>query len=183
MSIIKQILFFGLRQDLMPVFEDLERAIPLAYTKTGRFLNRSFDSFDRASKIPNLGIASADTSINCETYLAGRQDISIVPRVVNEINAGETFRIDQMLNPDTVAVTPAGVHGEEIILQGRVATISNSQQSQFLMRTFQGGFRRQSFLKIKAFWVGPHALVDYKAGKRLTTSVQSPKDLDLAEPM
>jgi hypothetical protein len=180
MRAIKHILFFGLRQDLLPVLHEVECALPLTYTQTGRFLNKSFSSFDQASQIPNLGLATTDSVVNCDTFLVARRHTPIVLRSVSEISAGETFRIDQMLNPDTVAIKPGGARGEEVVLHGRVASISDSQPSQSLMGLFLSAFRKHHFQKIKAFWVGPEAFALLKAGKRLTMSVQSPRDFDLA---
>jgi len=98
-----------------------------------------------------------------------------------EHRAGETFRIDQLLNPDTVVLTPAGVRSEEVVLHGRVATVSNSQPAQRLMRLFSKAFRKHRFEKIRAFWVGPEARALLRAGTRLTISVQSPREFDLSD--
>jgi hypothetical protein len=74
--------------------------------------------------------------------------------------------------------TPAGLWDDDTLLHGRVATISESELSQEMMKVFGAVFRKK-FTKLKAFFVGPMALAFLNAGKRLTSSAQSPREFDL----
>jgi hypothetical protein len=91
----------------------------------------------------------------------------------------DRFCVDQLLNPNTVTFTPAGVWNEDILLDGRVATVSQTPASQELMKRFQKAITKY-FTKIRAFYVGPEAHAMLKAGKRLAIGADSPREFDLA---
>jgi hypothetical protein len=175
---MKQLLFFALKEDILPLLEDVERKAPIKYVRTGQFSTAEYESFVHATEMPNLGTASADTSSSSETFLVTGCAVPINVRPVKLATGAEHYCIDQLVNPDSVAFTPGGIWDRDIVLCGRVATVSESVLSQELMKRFNSTLRKQ-FRKIKAFWVGPQAHVLLDAGKRLTISAQSPRSFDL----
>jgi hypothetical protein len=88
------------------------------------------------------------------------------------------FVMDQLVNPDTIEFTPAGMWNEEIVLHGRVATASDTPGSKELMKHFRSALKKH-FVKVNAFYVGTSALQLLKQGKRLTLSLQTPRAFDL----
>lgn len=56
-------------------------------------------------------------------------------------------------------------------MAGFFATVSDSKPAQDLMRDVAAAVRK-SFIRVKAFWVGPEALVALRNGTRLTTAIQ-----------
>jgi hypothetical protein len=174
---MKRIHFFAVKEDLLPVLEEFESKGPLKYVRTGLFLKKNYDSFDRGAEIERLGRATADTASSCETFLVCKREAIVNVRLVMG-GAVQRFAIDQLLNPDTVVFTPAGLWNDDVILHGRLATISDRESAQELMKRFYAAIRRYSS-KIKAYWVGPKALAFLESGKRLTIAVQSPREFDL----
>jgi len=175
---MKQILFFALKSDLLQVFKDFETAGAVKYVATDTINSPHYAIWTQGAALPNLGKASQASAINCDSYLVCGPDTEINLRALSPIDSKERFAIDQLKNPDTIVFSPAGEWNEDILLHGRVSTTSTSQLSQSLMRRFQKALRK-SFVKIKAFYVGPQALVLLKNGRRLTISVQSPIEFDL----
>ena len=175
---IKQVYFYATKNDLLPVLRAVEEAGALKYVVAGNFTTPELRSYSRGEEIPQLGKASSGTAGTCETFLV----CAAVPPVKVESfkggNGEDRFCVDQLLNPDTVGLTPAGQWNEEILLHGRVATVSDSPASQALMKRFQSAIRKH-FVKIKAFYVGSNARKLLESGKRLTISAQSPRDFDL----
>jgi hypothetical protein len=94
-------------------------------------------------------------------------------------NVGERFAVDQLFNQDTVVLTAGGIWTEEVLLNGCLATVSDSPPAQALMRRFHSAFKK-TFVKIKVFHVGPKAVVMLDNGKRLAGAAQSPRELDLS---
>jgi hypothetical protein len=175
----KQIPFFAVREDLLPLLEALESEGSVKYAlRKGQSADPRLVVFDHGKDIPNLGKATSETGNSSETFLVCKPELQIVPRSVM-VFGQERFFIDQLYNPDTVAFTPAGMWDEEILLAGRVGTASNSQESQKLMKRFHSAIRRR-FVKVKAYWVGHGALELLQSGKRLTIAEQSPKEFDLS---
>src|SRR6266581_4394341 len=136
-----------------------------------------YETFTAGAELPNLGKASSDSAINSDSFLVAGRPVPIKMRRVKAAAGAERLYVDQLDNPDTVVLTPGGIWGTDIVLHGRVTTVSESGASQELMKEFHGTFRRR-FTKIKAFFVGPKAVVLLEAGKRLTISAQSPRDFD-----
>jgi hypothetical protein len=90
----------------------------------------------------------------------------------------ERVCIDQLVNPDSVGFTPGGVWDGDTLLRGRVATASDSHESQALMKRFHTAIRK-TFTKVKSFYLGPRALLLFQDGKRFTASARSPREYDL----
>lgn len=174
---MKSVLFFALRDDLLLVLNDVEERMPLKYVRFGRLSSPRYESLDRGSAIPFLGLASADSVASCTSFVVSSRDTSLAIREVST-SQGSVFFMDQLINPDSVTLTPGGVRGEGVLLHGRVATASDTAASQHLMRLFGSAIRKR-FSKIKAFYVGPAARRMLEAGSRLTVSVNSPRELDL----
>jgi hypothetical protein len=179
---MKHLQFYTLRGDILGVLERVESNGMLKYTRTGHFpkstANDAVDIFNTGASIPNLGRASAASAVACESFLVSEPDTPINFRNLKGRNI-DRISVDQLLNPDSVMFTPGGLWNEDVVLHGRVATASESQISQLLMRRFQEALRER-FTKIGLFYVGPGALKLFEAGKRLTIAVQSPPNCDLA---
>jgi hypothetical protein len=174
---MKQMSFYAVKDDLLPVLQALEDNGSAKYARTGRFVEPGLTVFDHGRDIPNLGNAVSEAGNSCETFLVCKSEQQIIPRSVR-ILGQERFFIDQFYNPNTVTFTPAGMWEQEILLAGRVGTASASQESQRLMKRFHSAIRRR-FIKVRAYWVGHGALELLQSGKRLTIAVQSPPEVDL----
>ncbi|XVJ59925.1 MAG: hypothetical protein HEQ23_11200 [Tepidisphaera sp.] len=91
------------------------------------------------------------------------------------------YVLDQLHNPDTVVLTPAGMWKDDVLLHGLVSTVSDSPIAKEIMKLFAAAIKKQ-FVKVRSFWVGPDALALLKRGKRLTIAAQSPAEFDLKIP-
>jgi hypothetical protein len=179
---MKHILFFALKEDLLALLELIESEGSLKYVRMGNFpaeeVKNGLGVFCTGAGIPNLGKATAESATACETFLVCEQETPINLRTLHG-STGERVCVDQLANPDSVAFTPGGIWNEDVVLHGRIATTSESQTSQALMKRFQAAVK-QSFSKVKAFYVGTKASILLESGKRLTISTQSPREFDLA---
>jgi hypothetical protein len=176
LRLLTNILYFAVNADLVPIFEAVERVSPLKYVNSGHFRGDQPITILRSGReIANLGTASADSGIACDSYLICHADREIVPRP--RPGSDKIICIDQLLNPESVMITPAGALGGEIVLAGCVATVSSSDQSQELMKRFHLAMSK-AFRWASPCFIGPNALEWLKSGKRLTLTAQSPADCD-----
>jgi hypothetical protein len=176
---MRQVLFFATRDDLLPVLDLLERKSAIKYVRVGNFPSANLDTYLAGADIPNLGRAGAESSGGCDTFLVCARDLAVQVRPIELTSGGRLFAIDQLENPDTVALTAGGIWKPDVLLNGRVATGSDTAAAQSLMRLFQSAIKK-TFVKIKAFHVGPEAVLMLDSGKRLAGAEQSPRTLDLA---
>lgn len=175
---MKQIFFYATREDLLPILESVESSRLLKYARTGRYLRAKPQVYLSGASIPEIGTANNDSSIGCESYLILDQSTDIDVRQVQQTDGTTSYHVDQLVNPDSVVITAGGIRTPDVYLHGRVATASDSPQSQDLIKLFAPAFRKQ-FRKIRAFWVGSHALRQLEGGARLTMAVSSPSEFDL----
>jgi hypothetical protein len=175
---MKYIHFYATRGDMLPVLEAVERDGPLQYVRTGNELSPDFETFLHGADIPNLGTADRETGSGCKAFLVTTTAVPITVRSRPGIGGVERYYMDQLVNPDTVCFTPAGIWGDDFVLNGRVATISDTPVPRDIMKRFYSAIRKR-FTKVRAFWVGPEALALLGAGKRLTIAAQSPREFDL----
>jgi hypothetical protein len=129
-------------------------------------------------EIPNLGVADRETGSVCKAFLVTKATVPITVQSMKGASGVQRYLMDQLLNPDTVTLTPAGMWGDRVVLQGVVGTASDSAVSLELMKKFNSAFR-ESFSKMQGRFVGPQALALFHAGKRLTIAEQSPHEFDL----
>jgi hypothetical protein len=173
---MKHIHFFALREDLLSMLNAAEQEGPLIYTRAYDYAgDENLEVLNSGVEIPKLGRATHHNAIGSETFLVSFPELSIRPR---PIAATGRIAIDQLWNPDTVTFTPGGLWNEDVVLYGRVATVSDSRQAQELMKRFHSAIRKH-FTKIGGYYVGPQALELLKLGKRLTIGAYSPSDYDL----
>jgi hypothetical protein len=180
---MKTIYFFAIKEDLLAILELVDGKGPLKYALTGNFLKdevaNGISVFNTGAEIPNLGKAGGDSSTICDAFLVCERETQITLRAFQG-NDGERVCLDQLANPDSVVFLPGGIWNEDVVIQGHVGTASDSELSQALMKRFQSAIKK-SFTKVKAFYVGPHALEFLESGKRLTSSARSPREYDLAK--
>ena len=173
-----QILFYATAADLVGLLTTLEKDRHLQYTHSDLFLDRHPQTYRFCSAIPDFGCAVHPTAIANPTFLISTEGQKIHVREVPQKSGGIRFAIDQLINPDTISLSPGGRFGNDVILYGRIDTVSESPTSKDLFR-FVGRALKKAFVRRQEYLVGPEALEAWKAGTRLTIGVASPREFDL----
>lgn len=171
--------FFAANGDLLPVLAAVESQHPIKYVRMKPNSTGALTVFPTALGLPDLGRAAAPDTNGCERYLVTGRDRAIAPRKVVSNDGTVWFAIDQMVNPNTVEVSLGGLWNDEIVISGRITTVSETAYADVLMRAYRNAVQKH-FVRVRAFWVGPKAGALLDAGKRLTMAVQSPREYDLA---
>jgi hypothetical protein len=173
-----QMLFYATKQDLAPLLSSLEAQQNLQYTLTGMFDVNRLQTYFSYTDIPDFGRASHPNAIGNPTYLVSLRGTTLRVEEVPQEAGGICFAVSQRLNDDTIILGPGGWYGSDVILYGRIGTISNSVASKKLYSLFAKSFRK-CFEKVQEFYVGPEALNRCKVGVRLTIGASSPAEFDL----
>ena len=175
---MKQVRFYALRGDIVPVLEAIERDGPLQYVAMDNALRADFATFHRGADIPNLGKADRDSGSACTAFVVTATTAPLTVRRIMGTDGNPRYCMDQLVNPDTVVFRPAGMWSDDILLDGLVGTASSSLIAQGLMKRFNSAINKR-FTNVKAYRIGPEALALLKAGKRLTISARSSREFDL----
>jgi len=180
---MKTIRFYALKEDLLKVLRSVESTGSLQYVRMGNFLASEIESgievYKCGEDIPHLGKATADSSAACDSYLVCDCTTHINLRSLHGLDGINRVCIDQLVNPDTVVFNPGGLWSDDLLLHGHIGTASESDASKVLMKHFNVAMKN-TFTKVKAFYVGSKALELLERGARLTISVQSPREFDLS---
>jgi hypothetical protein len=167
--------FFLTRPDLEAVIGVVERSLAIPYLPIGVFAAETvLRPLDSALEIPRLGEATGTGSSSCQTFL-----VALRGSEVGALTKDGRLFVDQRANPDSITLTPAGLHASGVMLCGRVATVHDGPVAKQLMNAFRSALRRHC-TKIRAFYVGPDAEQRWRAGTRLTVGVNASPDIDLA---
>jgi hypothetical protein len=175
---MKQLMFFALRDDLIPVITAVEAKTPLKYVVGGAYEDASIGAWRSGLELPQLGTADADSSTACRTFLVLAAGTNVVERKIVRNDGKHVTLIDQLLNPDSVSFTPGGLR-DSAVISGRIATATDTGIPQALMKSFSSAMRKH-FVRINAFYVGPEAERLFESGTRLTYALQSPPEYDLS---
>lgn len=168
--------FYAQEDDIIPVLKDLDEAMHLVYIRMDHYTDENYDRYKDYREIPGVGIANGDAAVQCSQYLAIEPATKLIP---SKIIRTKQTSIDQLLNPDSIVVSFGGLWNGEVVISGRVATVSDSVGAQGMLRRFQRSIKKH-FIKIRAFYVGPKAMASLKSGRRLTAAIQCPPEYDLA---
>ena len=175
------VFFFAARNDLLEPLERFEERHAVDYVRTGHFPTTATRRIRRVAEIPQLGIAEFASSAACRSFLVLERDADVVSRPITYLTGEQVFAIDQLLNPNTITLRPAGEYGSEAVLQGTIATASDSQVARDLLEEVRSAVLK-AFTRIDDYYVGPIALRYLRDGRRLTLALQSPTEFDLRAP-
>jgi hypothetical protein len=173
--------FFALPDDLLRVFEQAEERRSVSYVRTGMFETPEFEVFHSGAELPTLRSAASRQSIQCPTYLVMPASAPVNVRRVPQRKGGVRYAIDQMENPDTIVLTHGGLYSPDVLISGRVATVSTTPTARQLQAAFSNAIEKL-FARVGAFHVGSAAMDLFRAGCRLTQNASSPSEYDLERP-
>jgi hypothetical protein len=172
--------FFATADDLLPVFDLVERKYRLAYTLTGLHVSPELCAVTKGADIPTLrDVMEAPNAIACPSYLVTIEGAAVQVREVPQQSGGIRYGVDQLINPDSITFSHGGFFSPDILLYGRAGTASDSAVAKKLFRVFSSAIAKE-FERVKAYWVGPRANELLRKGCRLTIGANSPKEYDLA---
>jgi hypothetical protein len=176
----KQIIFFSTILDLEIILKEIEDSFDVNYFKMGLFDSKDIPRFDSILTLPDLGFTKYGDWNYADSYLILPEDISLNIREVSQKKGGTKYAIDQMVNPKSIELKCGGIYleKENIIVAGRIATISDNVFSQELYKSFSKLITKK-FKKIDGFYVGDEAREKLKLGWRLVTNEKLSKEYDL----
>src|SRR5579862_7570802 len=104
-----QRLYYATANDLIPLFESVERTHGLRYTLKGLFQSKDIPFFARGADIPTLRLAAPHANaIGCPQYLVVLATTQINIRPIQQTNGGTRYAVDQLLNPDSIVIAHGG---------------------------------------------------------------------------
>lgn len=171
--------FYATKTDLLRVLGRVETSLAIKYVQGGIVPEGAPHTYSSGNELPNLGYSRYGSSAGSTRYLVTDVGREVIPELVRCSDGSSHLVVNQLLNPDSVVLTPGGLWKRDILLFGNVGAAANTPITRKLMNAF-GRALGGEFVKVRAFHVGPEALTLLKAGKRLTGSERAPAKYDLS---
>lgn len=170
--------FFATSSDLRSIIVEVESKQQLRYCRAGMFDSPDVLMLPSGLEIPHLGLSlSGDQNLE-PWWLVLLPGTDVTARAIPQRGGGTRYAIDQLSLPESLAFRPGGTFGE-CVIAGQAGMASDNPVSRLLFDLFSSEIR-QHFRRIKSYFVGPDAERLLKKGCRLTSSVKSSRERDLA---
>jgi hypothetical protein len=150
----------------------------LKYVLAGSFASPELQVFRAGAAIPDMGIASRESTVGCEAFRVVSDDVDVIARIV-QTRLGVHRLVDQLANPNSITICAGGAWKPTMLIAGLVGTASDSAGSRALMKAFNTAIGKR-FERIRAFRIGVEARRLLESGARLTIAEQCPQEFDLA---
>lgn len=176
----KQLCFFTILEDLIPIFKEIEDLVDIRYHLAGLQNCSEILVFSTIFETSNLGIATSGDWNKIDRYLILQENESLNIREVIQKDGSVKFAVDQMHNLKSVELKIGGIFSdiEKVIVAGRISNISDDVDSNKIFELFSSTIKK-NFRRIDSFYVGSKAEEKLKEGWRLVTNEKSPIDYDL----
>ena len=176
----KQTMYFAVLEDIEQIVREIELSIDIRYYKAGLLDSESIPTLNSLFEDPNVGFVLSGDWNRIDRYIILKKSTTLNIREVPQIAGGIKFAVDQMNNPKSIEFKLGGIYQEKenVIVAGRVATVSEDSDSNELYKIFSSKIKKK-FKKIGAFYVGKIAEEKLKDGWRLVTNEKSPREYDL----
>jgi hypothetical protein len=172
--------FFATRNDQLALLREITAGRSLGFHLAGVF-EVPPETIKGHESIPSLGIAKKGDRAHEDRFLVLPIAEPVQTREVRLSAGGTHVAIDQLVNPTSVMFCAGGEwDGGRTIIAGDVGTVSTDAASKSLWSAFAKPIKKR-WARVRAYYVGPEALVILRGGGRLTPSVQMPALYDLAE--
>jgi hypothetical protein len=173
-----QFMFYATAGDLTPVLAILEAQKKLQYTPMRDVASDRAQIYLSYADLLDFGQVDHPTAVMNPDYLVALQGTAVQVETIYPRTGGVNFSIGQDMNKDTVTLSPGGMYGQDVLLYGSIATISESEAS-FNLYDFMVEPYLARFTQVNGFFLGAEAFNLWKSGVRLTTSATSPTKFDL----
>ena len=174
----RRFLYFGLRDDVLLALTAIESSHDVVYRPTSFHDTSAIPCFTTAADLPGLGTAHHGNRNDEACYLVTRAE---QPHAIESAPFGEgrtKFWVNQYGNPESVYLTPGGLHSSGVIVAGECATDSVAAGSKRLYDALRRAFARH-FSKVGECYVGPDAYEAALDGTRLVNNAGQPAARDV----
>jgi hypothetical protein len=173
-------MFFAVLEDIEQILKNIETTIEVHYYKTGLMDSKNIPNYSSIFDTPKIGVALSGDWNKIDNYLVMKKETLLNIETVPQRAGGIKFAVDQLNNQNSVTLKLGGIYNdaENVIVAGRVATISDYEDSNELYKLFSTKIKKE-FKKIGTFYVGKKAEEKLKMGWRLVTNEKSPNEYDL----
>lgn len=133
----KQRHFFATKENLLPVLAAFDSKHQVKYTRTGLQFSPELVVYTSGNSVPTLGMSAPHSgAASGFNYLITPVDETIQIRTCRQNSGGIRYAVDQLINPRTICLLHGGFFSPDILLYGKVGTVSDNPIAIKLYRDF-----------------------------------------------
>jgi len=156
----------------------VESAGLVSFTAARLFDTAVAKTVEQLSSVAALGRAPSGNSIVEPRFLVVERGRAVRVRSVAQRTGGVKYAIDQLENPESVALRLGRVFENGVLITGELSTVSSSTGALSLCRWMNQILVEQT-TSVRGIRVGTEAIQLMRARWRLTDDVRSPPEYDL----
>lgn len=165
--------FFAAADDLLAVFEIVERKHRVTYVAAGMFTSSALTQFESGANLP-VPQSRADSA-----FLVTPSELAVKVRSVPQRSGGTLFAVDELANPASATLRLGSACGRDVLLPGVIGTTASAGPAADIHRAFALAIGKR-FKRVQSYWVGPAAHALLEQGVRLTIGENAAPGYDLA---
>lgn len=175
-----ELFFFATKEDLRNTLQEIQEKVKIKYIKNDIYNSpNNVIEYKSISELSEFGINTSGDHVTGSFLVMYEEDKVIIQKVA-QLEGGYKFFVNQGSNVDSISLWPGGLYGDSFLIAGEIATISNSEKSKVLFKTFSNLIKK-NYQKISGsrYYVSS-GVNDIKNKVRLITmTIKQPVEYDL----
>ena len=100
-------------------------------------------------------------------------------REVEQVDGGIRYIVDQLKNEKSVFLWPGGIHRNQYLICGHIATIHTGEKSKKIYSMFEKSIKKQCKTKVGRYYVGNEAIKLRNKVRFITININQSEEYDL----
>ncbi|UOQ78076.1 hypothetical protein MUN84_05550 [Hymenobacter sp. 5516J-16] len=171
--------FFATTNDIQPIIQAIEQDRNLDYYEAGLFDSQVPVLYNSLVSTPTFDQPAAKATVQCRRYIVLSSPSSLQIRTVPQRMGGFKYAVDQLANPESLAIQLGGIYQDGIIVSSSIGTALNSKFATNLIASYRRRFGKEFRKTASGIYIGSEAEKLLRQGWRLVGDANQPKEYDL----
>ena len=138
-------MFFAFLEDIEHILKNMETEVDVQYFKTGLMDDKKIPKYNSIFDVPNIGVALYGDWNKLDNYLVMKKDTLLSIREIPQRTGEMKFAVDQLTNLTSIELKLGGFYKDvdNVIVAGRVATVSEDKVSNELFKLFSSKIKKE----------------------------------------
>lgn len=174
----KTLYFFGTKEDLHKIIQNVEQTISLQYVMNHLYDSTRFKIYHSFEQYEDFGInRSGDQA---DLFFIFKRNCEIILKQVPQFEGGVKYSLGQDLNKDSITFWPGGLYQDQILIMSHIGTISDSSESLKIFDIFKKAIKKQCNKHNKGsnIWYSDAVNAVSNKYRLITININSPREYD-----
>lgn len=177
----KELYFFLTKEDWLQILEGIEQTSSFKYILAKAYSSDEFNEMKEYVSLKDYNGLGLNESGNhqTESFLVLERDEILNVREVEQVDGGIRYIVDQLKNEKSVFLWPGGIHRNQYLICGHIATIHTGEKSKKIYSMFEKSIKKQCKTKVGRYYVGNEAIKLRNKVRFITININQSEEYDL----